>query len=226
MRPNTRDAVFRAAGAVAGIGREARARFLQAAWQAEPSRAAWATALALGWIGGSSLVIADAGTRDRLRDWFNHADLANPLPFLRRHLVSMSELPERLILFRGGVVESDELRCGYSWTRGVNTAAYYAELRRIEKKGTPVVVRPEVPRSTISMHTRTSDAEVVIVDSPDRVEVHIDCPKEIRRGAEAYYLAVRDVPNDANFLTLSLDDESCWAGWAGDGRCRLEANVS
>jgi hypothetical protein len=114
MRAGTREGVFRAAAAVAGIGREARAKFLQAAWQAGPSRPAWATALALGWIGGSSLVIAGAGTRDVLREWLSFADLTYPLPFLRRHLVSRYEMPERLILFRGGVVESDELRCGYS----------------------------------------------------------------------------------------------------------------
>lgn len=214
-RPATRKAVIIAGNMVTQWSYAGRSEILRAILTAQPSRAAWAAALTVAWFGGSSSVVAAARTRKGLGIWLDHARLWEPLPFLTPNFTPVSELPESVEIYRGGLVGTPEaIEGGYSWTAHAPVACLYARLRTLETGLAPVVVKATTPRSMIKLVTATRDREVVLTTPPDDVAVLIDDPEEIARLAEQE-AATRGTVESADALLLDRHDDGCWHGWQG-----------
>jgi hypothetical protein len=212
-RPVSRSAVVTSGNMVRQCAHADRGEVLNVIWQHGPSRAAWSTALLLGWLGGSAMVVTAAGTRARLRRWFDAARLWEPLPFLVPHVVARDEMPETVEIFRGGLVDAAEpLVGGYSWTGRVDVAAMYGALRALEYGAPPTIIRGEVPRALVKLRSRTSDDEVVLTEPVHGAAVHLDDAQEIERLARAE-AACRSSPGDQDVLHLVRHDDRTWNGW-------------
>lgn len=212
-RPVCRTAVVTAGNMVRTCAHGERGEMLNLIWSHQPSRAAWSTALMLGWIGGSGMVVEAARGRARLAGWMDWARLWEPLPFLRPHIVARAEMPETVTVYRGGLAGAAEpLHGGYSWSGRPEVAALYAALRAMEFGGAPVVVQAEVPRAAIRVKTRTTDAEAVVVEPVEGAEVYLDDPEEIERLA-AVEAAGRDHLTEAEVIHLDPRDDARWHGW-------------
>ena len=211
--PVSRGAVLTAGHMVTDCAHADRGAILNAVWSVGPSRAAWATALMLGWVGGSEKVVTAARTRARLGLWLDHARLWSPMPFLCPHLVAREEMTEMVTLYRGGLAGTTEpLGGGFSWSGRVEVAAMYACIRALEHGDRPSIVRASVSREAIKLRTRTRDDECVLVEPAEGAEVHLDDQDDIKRLADAE-AAERNEPTASEIINLDLRDDACWHGW-------------
>jgi len=172
---------------------------------------AFAAALLTLWTGGAIRLVILAGDADTLARWLARARLTEPPAFLRPHVLHRSELPDHIVLYRGGTLGSDELAAGRSWTRHRDTAGYYARWREQEHGGAPIILRTEVTAEQVSLVTRTRESEWVVL-APERVETDTTDRRTIgrmARRAEARCVA----PLDTERLRLRLDSEEGWHGW-------------
>lgn len=215
-RTATRTAVVTAGNMVRLSAHADRGEVLAAIWAQAPSHPAWQSALSVGWIGGSAAVVAAAGSRARLIQWFDAAEAWAPLPFLSPHLVARHEMPEHVEVFRGGLLDTNEpLAGGYSWTSRETVASLYASLRTLEHGGRPGIIRALVPREAIMLRTRTRDDEIVLIEPIAGAEVHLVDRDEIERLA-ATEAAGRSCTMPSEILHLDRFQERCWCGWVGD----------
>jgi hypothetical protein len=177
------------------------------------SREAFATALLSLWIGGAIRVTALAEHAETLSRWFARARLTEPPPFLAPLVLDRSELPDRILLYRGGTLAASEPGVGRSWTQHRTTAAYYARRRQDQHGGRPVILQAEVTAEQLGLVTRTRESEWV---TPCPVHAEVDTKDKrtisrLARRAEAYMLQ----PIAQEFLRLRLDCDKNWHGWPG-----------
>ena len=211
VRKPGRHGVVTAANLVGGAPRDAKPDILRALWAAEISQPAWAAALGLTWIGGSSDVVDAAGDRDTLRAWFARANLTTPPLFLERFFYSAEEIPARVRLYRGGTHAVPFLRSGYSWTPLRDTACRYALLRQSQHGGRASLIAGTFDRDQIVLATRTSESEYVLLDASDAAPVSISPSAMTRLAARASDRMAEAF--DFEHVRLSLDSDAGWEGW-------------
>jgi hypothetical protein len=211
-RPD-RIGVSACAGLLHATPNSARPEMLRAIWAMQPSRPAWATALMLGWINASENVVAAVRHVGELREWFRHADLLRPPPFLKRLATPRAALPARLRLYRGAATGRPYAASGFSWSLQRGVAALYSVGRAREAGGQPVIFTTKVSRDQVSLVARNVDREVVLFGKAD-AQIDTADPAKIQRLSLNHARRVQQA--DKQSTSLKFDVEAAWCGWSGD----------
>ena len=149
-------------------------------FRAKPNVAGWQLLLSQAWTNeesGSSLVVEAAGTHDALVRWFRYANYSEVRVPLVRQLICL-DVPDDIVLFRGGQGCARQLSLGWSWTTDRAIAGFYAG--RGVRAGSPVIIRRvgnagALMRRLVFTREVTIDprthGDAVVVDTSDPVEI-------------------------------------------------------